>query len=370
MMNTLFLQSDTANPYALYAGMRANHPVHFDEENRIWAIYTHAHCKRVLEESGAHIPGQNAAAQSLMSTSSSTLLAHFARLANPPQHAARREAVMRLLGCMKPVDTAMLLENLIGSATEFDWVGAVCRKLPALAVMKAFGFADCDIDIVLPQLERLTKIMLANKSPAQIEDINIVAEEVLFVTDRHLSRTFPSLAEAEEARHLHASNLVGLMVQSVDAGRGILSNALLQALQWQQRPAGEGWQKLVTETLRFDPPIQNTRRVLNQDMELGGCVLPKGAAVLVVLASANRDEGVFENADCFDISRSNNDAHLTFGAGIHHCAAHRFATAMAAEALAALFREGRGIESLQPQIDYEPMVNARLPKEIRLRYSS
>lgn len=370
MINPLFLQSDIADPYALYADMRANHPVHFDEENRIWAVYTYAHCKRALEESNAHIPSQNAAVQPSLNASSSTLLAHFARLANPPQHAIRREAVMRLFGCIQPVDATMLLEYLIGNANEFDWVGAVCRKLPALTVMKAFGFADNDVEVVLPKVERLTKIMLQNKSPAQIDDVNSVAEEILFLVDRHLSRTFPSLAATDEARCLHVANLVGLMVQSVDAGRGILSNALLQALQVQQRPTGEGWQKLVTETLRFDPPIQNTRRVLNEELELDGCVLPKGAAVLVVLASANRDEGVFDNADRVDISRSNNAAHLTFGAGAHHCPAHRFATAMAADALAALFRKGRRIGSLQHQIDYEPMINARLPKEIRLRYSS
>ena len=370
MRNALFLQSSVADPYALYADMRAKSPIHFDEENGIWTVCTHAHCKRVLESAPAHIPGQDAALLSLMNASSTTLVEDFARLANPPRHAVRRDAVMRLFQCMRSVDAGQLLPELIAQAGECDWIADVARRLPVLAVMRAFDFDDADIGTVLCRIERLTKIMLPNKTAAQIDDVNAVADDILALAARHLAHRFPALAGTAEASRLHASNLVGLMVQSVDAGRGILSNTLLQAVCLPQRPEGEGWQKLVVETLRFDPPIQNTRRMLGEAMALGGAMLPKGAAVLVVLASANRDEEVFAHAACFDPERGNNDAHLTFGAGTHGCPAHRFATRLAAQALRAFFREGRRVELLQEDITYEPMVNARLPREIRLRYSS
>lgn len=370
MENTLFLQSDVADPYALYAGMRARRPVHFDERNGIWAVYSHAHCKRVLESATAHIPAQHPASLSAMSEAAQTLVTHFARLANPPRHAEMREAAMRLLGCMQRVDVAQLLSGLLGPSGECDWIGQVGKKLPALAVMKAFGFSDSDAASVLPRMERLIKIMLPNKTAAQVDDVNAVAGDVLAIAERHLVHAFPALAGSEGTLRLHASNLVGLMVQSVDAGRGILGNALLQALRLPELPQGDGWHSLVTETLRFDPPIQNTRRVLVHEIELDGIVLPEGVGVLVVLASANRDEQVFENAGAFDMGRSNNAAHLTFGAGAHACAARHFATALAADALRAFFGEGRRVELLQDGIGYEAMVNARLPREIRLRYSS
>jgi len=363
MTNTLFLQSDVADPFTLYAEMRARRPVFFDERNGIWAVYTHALCKRVLETGSAHIPDQAAASAALTNASSQTLMAYFARLANPPRHAEMRDAVMRLLGCMRAVDTGKLLTQLIGASGEYDWVSEVCRKLPVLAVMKAFDFSDADIDTVLPRMEAFTKIMLPHKTEVQAAAINDVADDLLALAEAHLARHFPLLADTPA----HASNLVGLLVQSVDAGRGILSNALLQALRL---PAVEDWQRLVLETLRFDPPIHNTRRVLTEEIELGGCILPKGAVVLVVLASANRDEDVFEDAGSFNTERVNNAAHLTFGAGTHSCAAHRFATGLAADALRAFFREGRRIELLQEEIACEPMINARLPREIRLRYSS
>jgi cytochrome P450 len=363
MTNTLFLQSNVANPYALYAEMRAHHPVYFDEGNGVWAVYTHALCKRVLETRSAHIPRQAEASRKWMNASSQTLTAHFARLSNPPHHAAMREAAMRLLDCMREVDAGQLLEELLGTSGECDWVAAVCKKLPVLAMMKAFGFSDADIGRVLPRMSTLTMIMLPNRTETQAEAINAAADELLGLAEAHLAHHFPLLAH----NPAYAANLVGLLVQSVDAGRGILSNALLQSLRL---PAVKDWQALVVETLRFDPPIHNTRRVLTEELELDGCVLPKDATVLVVLASANRDEEVFEDAGSFDMERSNNASHLTFGAGTHGCAAHRFANALAIRALGTFLQEGRRVELLQEALAWEPMINARLPKEIRLRYSS
>ena len=365
MINTLFLQSEVADPYALYAEMRKHAPVCHDRENGIWAVYAHAACRQILESGMAHIPQQNPASLPSMNASSSTLADGFARLANPPRHAARRDAVMRLFASMRPVDAGRLLAELIPASGECDWVGMVARKLPALAVLRAFGFSDSDTATVLDNIERLTKIMLPNKTAQQMDGINAAAESILALCERQ-----PGLAAAGQERGLLAANLVGLLVQSVDAGRGLLCNALLQALRLPVLPQGEGWQRLVIETMRYDPPIQNTRRVLAGAVEAGGITLPAGAAVLVVLASANRDDAVFADAGSFHLQRGNNAAQLGFGAGAHACPAHRFAVELAAGALAAFFSEGRCVELLQPDIAYEPMVNARLPREILLRYSS
>jgi len=369
-MNTLFLQSEVSDPYALYAEMRAAGPVHFDEENRIWAVYSHAACKRVLASSAARIPAQNPALLPLMNVSSTALVNGFARLANPPRHDARRTAAMRLLGCMREVDAAQLLTHLIEPAGECDWVASVARKLPVLAVLRASAFGKEDTDAILDGISRLTAIMLPDKTSAQIDDINTVAEDILGRAEQHLLHSFPSLTDDSEERRLLAVNLVGLMIQSVDAGRGLLSNALLLALRQPALHEDGEWEKLVAETLRFDPPIQNTRRVLAEEIELGKAVLPEGASVLVVLASANRDENVFDDAHRFKLQRDSQAEHLAFGAGAHACPAHRLAVGLTAAALRAFFGTRRQVELLQEHIAYEPMVNARLPREVRLRYSS
>ncbi len=47
-------------------------------------------------------------------------------------------------------------------------------------------------------------------------------------------------------------------------------------------------------------------------------MIPRGATVMPLLASANRDESVFENADTLDITRRPN-RHVAFGMGAHYC---------------------------------------------------
>jgi cytochrome P450 len=75
---------------------------------------------------------------------------------------------------------------------------------------------------------------------------------------------------------------------------------------------------VVEETLRFDSPIQVAFRNTTRGVEVGGRFLEKGAIVVPILASANRDESQFENADQFDIDRDSR-GHLAFGHGIHFC---------------------------------------------------
>ncbi|WP_292936833.1 cytochrome P450 [Noviherbaspirillum sp.] len=372
MENILFLQSEVDDPYALYARMRAVHPVCHDERKDIWAAYSHAGCKRILAASTAHIPAPETTA--LLNAPAAMLAANLARLGNPPEHAARREAVLRLFRVMQPLPASELLETLLGRtrSAEIDWVDAVCKKLPALAVMTAFGFPVSAIERILPRIAALTKIMLPHPSQQQLAELNDAASEVCSLVEQHFQEAdvLRSLADDDACRTMYVSNLIGLLIQSHDAGRGILGNSLLHALQHPNIVQGRHWQKMVIETLRFDSPIQNTRRVLTEAIEIDGIVIPAGQSVLVVLAAANRDPSVFAHPDQYDITRSNNGDHLSFGAGAHLCAAQHFSVRLAADVLASLFAGGRRVHLLQSRIAYEPMVNARLPKQLMIAIDS
>ena len=75
----------------------------------------------------------------------------------------------------------------------------------------------------------------------------------------------------------------------------------------------------VEELLRFTNPVeQPAPRYTLEDVELSGQKIPKGSRVLVGIASANRDESAFPNADQLDIERTPNK-HVAFGLGIHYC---------------------------------------------------
>jgi cytochrome P450 len=58
--------------------------------------------------------------------------------------------------------------------------------------------------------------------------------------------------------------------------------------------------------------------VATREVELYGTAVPEGSIILLLTASANRDERRFEDPDRFDIRRSV-DHHVSFGYGLHFC---------------------------------------------------
>ena len=90
------------------------------------------------------------------------------------------------------------------------------------------------------------------------------------------------------------------------------------------------WQKLkddpslalnaAHEAIRIGTPIRSFSRHTSKPVEIAGHQLPKGARVMMLYSSANRDETIFPQADKFDIERRNARRHLAFGAGVHMCA--------------------------------------------------
>ena len=93
--------------------------------------------------------------------------------------------------------------------------------------------------------------------------------------------------------------------------------------------------KAVQECLRYDGPIVLTGRILHEDAEFGGKLLPKNTLVWAMLASANRDPEAFPEPDRFDIER---DAahHVAFGGGAHFCLGYRLAELEAQAAIGTL----------------------------------
>ena len=74
----------------------------------------------------------------------------------------------------------------------------------------------------------------------------------------------------------------------------------------------------VEEALRFYSPFSATVRRTTKSVEIAGQTIAAGELVVPLIASANRDERVFDAADTFQIDRSPNQ-HLGLGFGIHVC---------------------------------------------------
>jgi cytochrome P450 len=90
-------------------------------------------------------------------------------------------------------------------------------------------------------------------------------------------------------------------------------------------------QSPVTELLRLDGPVQATARTATQNQLIGNVEIATGQQVLVVIAAANRDPGVFDEPDQFRLGRGL--APLAFGYGAHYCLGAALARLQATVAL-------------------------------------
>jgi cytochrome P450 len=104
---------------------------------------------------------------------------------------------------------------------------------------------------------------------------------------------------------------------------------------------------VIEETLRYDAPVQMLFRTATRDVEIAGTRIPRGAYVVPLLGSANRDERQFPDPDRFDVTRSPR-GHVGFGFGEHFCLGAALARLEARVALEALIPELPRLERRGP----------------------
>ena len=105
----------------------------------------------------------------------------------------------------------------------------------------------------------------------------------------------------------------------------------------------------VNEAVRMASPVRSFARHTAREIEIDGVLLPAGARVMILFASANRDELVFERPDEFDITR-NPRQHLGFGRGVHMCIGQHLAQLEMIALLEAMVARVTSIEVDEPEI--------------------
>jgi cytochrome P450 len=123
--------------------------------------------------------------------------------------------------------------------------------------------------------------------------------------------------------------------------------------------------------LRFDAPVMGMMRTVTEATQLGGVELPAGARLMLLFASANRDESVFEQAGRFDIHRPNANRHLGFGHGTHYCVGAplaRLEARIVLELLIERLPEPRMVEG--EAITYQPNLLHRSPRQLMVEWDA
>ena len=134
--------------------------------------------------------------------------------------------------------------------------------------------------------------------------------------------------DGSDARALEMDELVRIVQQLLVAGNETTSKLINEMMlllattegEWDQLKADPGRiPAVVEESLRLASPNQGMSRVATRDTTLAGVHIPEGARLVVMFASANRDEALFECPHAMRPDRDNLRAQMAFGHGTHFC---------------------------------------------------
>jgi cytochrome P450 len=119
--------------------------------------------------------------------------------------------------------------------------------------------------------------------------------------------------------------------------------------------------RFLEEVLRYESPALVHFRTALTDVELSGTKVPAGSLVMGIIASANRDERVFEQPERFLPGREKGTQHLSFGQGVHFCVGAQLARLEGRLALEALVSRVRAVKLRSPEIQRVPSAAMRGP---------
>jgi cytochrome P450 len=233
-----------------------------------------------------------------------------------------------------------LLDRLARDARgECDFVAAVAAPAPLRMIAEMLGVPEADEPVLL----RLTNQLFGAQDP-EFQREGADAQQTFMAMAAEIFGYFARLFE--EKKRAPGHDLLSVMAEGrlrgepigpldavsycfiiATAGHETTRNAISGGLLALLQHPGE-WKRLrenpalldaaVEEILRWTSPVIHFARTATADTELRGRRIASGDTVALFYPSANRDEEVFGDADCFRVDRAPNP-HLAFGIGEHFC---------------------------------------------------
>lgn len=123
----------------------------------------------------------------------------------------------------------------------------------------------------------------------------------------------------------------------------------------------------IEEMMRYDTPLQLFRRWVLEDITYKGFDFKQGTEVALMFGAANRDGDRFPNPHQFDVTRQDN-AHISFGGGIHYCLGAPLARLELQVALAALLNRLPNLRLEGESPEFRPAYVIRGLKNLEVRF--
>jgi cytochrome P450 len=319
----LYSTNAIIDPYPHYATLRQMGAVVWLTKQRVFAVPRYAECKAVLRDDATFASGQGVALNPIANRLSRGTVLN----SDGEEHDQRRKLLAhrllpRALRSTSDVIAAQAA-NLVAAAVKrecVDGVADLARALPLAVVPDLLGWPRDGRDNLLSWGAATFDVLgpanhlAARAVPAGLQMMRFTKQVVCrrSVADGSMGHDILAAADAGKLPRRDCSALmIDYLAPSLDTTiSGIASSLALFARhpdQWQLlRTEPTLLPNAINEVLRYESPLRAFSRKLSQDSTIAGVDLPAGARVLVIYASANRDEREWIQPDTFDIRRDAN----------------------------------------------------------------
>ena len=368
------------DPYPFYRENRLSAPVQHVESLNAWGIFGYEEVERSFKDPETFSAKDfidNAFGEFDPVPEVKSLIA-----TDPPEHSRIRRLANAGFrpGAMKEMEPKVdavverLLDNLEDKRDDFDLVADFAAYVPVNVTADLLGVEDPK---VREDFKRWTMDLLSapNRFVLPQEELdkitNSVAELRAYFTD-----------QIEYRRSNPGSDLISALVRAEEESQTLTAAEILSLVTLMQFGGSETPSHLVSstifelfsnpesldvikgdpmrtpaavqETLRHNSPVQMVFQTATRDVDVAGVTIPENSLVLSYIASANRDETVFENPDDFILDRPNVNQHLGFATGTHHCIGAPLGRMMVSKAVNGLLQRFPDLKPQQSAPEYMP----------------
>jgi cytochrome P450 len=373
------------DPYPYYADLVARRPFYHDASLGLWVASKAETVAAVLGSELCLVrPAAEPVPTALIGTPAADVFRHLIRMNDGPGRCPLKRAVSSAFDQVDAAEVGVVSARCARSlaietsaASDLQGLDEFARRLPVLVMASLLGFsqAPAQVEHWVGDLVRsfapgagATEIVRGGSAAGSLLDLFRARltigrpgeDDDLFTLVVQAARR----AGCDHAMVL-AANGVGFLTQSYEATAALIGNTLL-ALgthpEIVELVSGDRalLPPLVREVMRYDAPVQNTRRFVRSEVILSGQKMAAGDSVLVILGAANRDPAVNPFPRRLVLGRADPRV-FGFGAGSHACPGAAFATTIAAAGVEVLLRAGLEPRRLTGSVTYRPSPNVRMP---------
>jgi cytochrome P450 len=327
-----------ADPYPVYRRLREEAPLYYNEQHDFYALSRFGDVDSALSDPKTYISGRGDVLEVIKSgidIPPGTVI-----MEDPPVHTTHRRL---LSGVFTPRKVAALepkirefcarcLDPLLGAA-RFDFVADIGAQVPMRTISMLLGIPEQDQEGFRDRVDSDLRTEAGQPMQTSLNTGEMFAAYIDWRAEHPSDDIMTDLLQAEfddetgTRRRLTRDEI--LIYLAVVSGAGNETTSRL--IGWAGKVLADHPDQrrelaadpalipgAIEELLRYEPPGTHIARYVARDVEWHGQRVPEGSAMLLLVASANRDDRRYPDGDRFDIHREFSLS-LTFGRGIHYC---------------------------------------------------